>query len=286
MKLVQRADELSAIVSVWRTQGKIIGLVPTMGWFHQGHLSLMEMALQKADKVIVSLFVNPMQFGQGEDLASYPRDLSRDFKLAEKIGIDVLFAPAVEDIYPADFQTTVSVAKLSQGLCGASRPGHFEGVTTIVAKLFNIAQPHLVIFGEKDYQQLTVIRQMVKDLHFNLEIIGHPIVRESDGLAMSSRNKYLNEEERNNALSLNKAIQFAKKRATEVGSQLSISQLISQVKQIINTSPGCVVDYVEIINKDTLVPCSYVDRNSLIAVAAKINNRVRLIDNAILISDN
>jgi pantoate--beta-alanine ligase len=286
MKLVQRADELSAIVSVWRAEGKIIALVPTMGWFHQGHLSLMEMARQKADKVIVSLFVNPMQFGPGEDLASYPRDLSRDFKLAEKIGVDVLFAPAVEDIYPADFQTTVSVAKLSQGLCGASRPGHFEGVTTVVAKLFNMAQPHLVIFGEKDYQQLTVIRQMVKDLHFNLEIIGHPIVRESDGLAMSSRNKYLNEEERNNALSLNQAIQFAKKRVTEGGSQLSVSQLISQVKQMINTSPGCVVDYVEIIDKDTLVPCSYVDKNSLIAVAVKINNRVRLIDNAILISDD
>jgi pantoate--beta-alanine ligase len=282
MRLVQKNDELTHIVAAWRAEGKIIGLVPTMGWFHQGHLSLMEMAGSKADKVVVSLFINPIQFGQGEDLSTYPYDLGRDMRLAEKTGVDLLFAPAVADIYPAGFQTCVSLKKLTQGLCGASRSGHFDGVATVVAKLFNLVQPHLAIFGEKDYQQLAVIRQMVKDLNFNLEIFGHPIVRESDGLAMSSRNSYLNKEERQHALCLYTSLQYAKEQVKKAGSKLPVATLTEEVRRIINATPTCAVDYVEIVDKETLLPSEYIEKNSLMALAVKINNRVRLIDNALL----
>jgi pantoate--beta-alanine ligase len=282
MRLVRKNDELTQIVTAWRAKGKIIGLVPTMGWFHQGHLSLMEMARRKADTVVVSLFINPIQFGQGEDLSTYPYDLGRDMQLAEKTGIDLLFAPAAEDIYPAGFQTSVSVKNLTQGLCGASRPGHFDGVATVVAKLFNLSQPHLAIFGEKDYQQLAVIRQMVKDLNFNLEIFGHPIVRESDGLAMSSRNSYLDEEERRHALCLYTSLKYAQEQVKKAGSEFPISTLLEEVKRIINATPGCAVDYVEVVDKDTLQPSARIEINSLMALAVKINNRVRLIDNALL----
>jgi pantoate--beta-alanine ligase len=285
MKLVRKIDELTRSVTTWRAEGKIIGLVPTMGWFHEGHLSLMEMARRKADKVVVSLFVNPIQFGPGEDLASYPYDLSRDMQLAEKKGIDLLFAPVPEDIYPVGFQTGISVEKLTQGLCGASRPGHFDGVATVVAKLFNMVQPHLVIFGEKDYQQLAVVRRMVKDLNFNLEVFGHPIVRERDGLAMSSRNSYLNQEERRNALCLYSSIQYAKKQVAGAVLKPPVDQLADEVRRKINATPGCATDYVEIVDKETLLPCACVDKNSILAVAVKINNRVRLIDNALLVSE-
>jgi pantoate--beta-alanine ligase len=279
MKLVRTIDELTHIVKAWRAEGKIIGLVPTMGWFHQGHLALMEMARGRADKVVVSLFINPIQFGRGEDLSTYPYDLDRDMQLAEKAGVDLLFAPATEDIYPVGFQTAVSVKNLTQGLCGASRPDHFGGVATVVAKLFNMVQPHLAIFGEKDYQQLAVIRQMVRDLNFNLEIFGHPIVRETDGLAMSSRNSYLNKEERRHALCLHRSIQYAKELVQKAGSKLPVVKLTDEVKRIISTTPGCVVDYVEVVDKDTLLPSEYIEKNSMMALAVKINDRVRLIDN-------
>ena len=256
-----------------------------MGWFHDGHLSLMEMARGKADKVVVSLFVNPIQFGQGEDLASYPHDLSRDMQLAEKTGVDLLFAPVAEDIYPPGFQTVVSVEKLTQGLCGASRPGHFDGVATVVAKLFHLVQPHLVIFGEKDYQQLAVVRRMVKDLNFNLEVLGHPIVRERDGLAMSSRNSYLSKEERLNALCLYASLQYAQKLVAGAASTPPVDRLSDEVRRKINATPGCAVDYVEIVNRETLLPCACVDKNSILVLAVKINNRVRLIDNALLVPD-
>lgn len=282
MKLVRTPDELSKIVNSWRAEGQRIGLVPTMGWFHQGHLSLMALARRKADKVVVSLFINPIQFGQGEDLSTYPHDLSRDMQLAESESIDLLFAPAVEDVYPVDFQTSVSVKKLTQNLCGASRPGHFDGVATVVAKLFNMAQPHLVIFGEKDYQQLAVVRQMVRDLNFNIEVFGHPIVRESDGLAMSSRNSYLNKEERQNALCLYKSIQHAKERVAASSSKLKVHQLREEVAQIITSTLGCTVEYVEVIDKDTLLPLEFVEKKSLLALAVKVNGRVRLIDNSLL----
>ena len=284
MKLVREVDELRRVVTTWRGEGKIIGLVPTMGWFHEGHLSLMKMAREKADKVVVSLFVNPIQFGQGEDLASYPYDLTRDMQLAEKAGVDLLFAPLAEDIYPVGFQTAVSVKELTRGLCGASRPGHFDGVATVVAKLFHMVQPHMAIFGEKDYQQLAVVRRMVRDLNFNLEVLGHPIVRESDGLAMSSRNSYLNREERQNALCLSASIQYAKEKVSKAALKPPVDRLKEEVRGKIDATPGCAVDYVEIVDRETLLPCACIDKNSILVMAVKINNRVRLIDNALLIS--
>ena len=280
MKVVRGLDELVQTVTSWRAEGKVIGLVPTMGWFHQGHLALMEMARKKAGKVVVSLFINPIQFGPGEDLSTYPYDLARDVQLAEKTGVDLLFAPAAEDIYPVGFQTCVSVKKLTSGLCGASRPGHFDGVATVVAKLFNMVQPNLAIFGEKDFQQLAVIRRMVKDLNFNIEIIGHPIVRESDGLAMSSRNSYLNKEERQHALCLYKSIQYARELVKQADGKFPAVKLADEVKRIINATPGCAVDYVEVVDKDSLLPSEWVQPDSIMALAVKINGRVRLIDNA------
>jgi pantoate--beta-alanine ligase len=286
MKLVRTRDELSRIITSWRAEGKTIGLVPTMGWFHQGHLSLMSLARRKADKVVVSLFINPIQFAEGEDLSTYPHDLARDMKLAEGEGVDLLFAPAAEDMYPGEFQTAISVKKLTKGLCGASRPGHFDGVATVVAKLFNMVQPHLAIFGEKDYQQLAVIRQMVRDLNFNVEIFGHPIVREADGLAMSSRNSYLSDEERRNALCLHTSILRARELVANSSSRLSVRQLTDEVAQIITTAPGCTVDYIAVVDKDSLLPLEIVEKNSLLALAVKMNNRVRLIDNSLLSPDS
>jgi pantoate--beta-alanine ligase len=280
MKVVESIDELAKIVVSWRTEGKTIGLVPTMGWFHQGHLSLMEMMRRKADKVVVSLFVNPKQFGQGEDLSNYPHDLERDRLLAEKTGIDVLFAPKAENVYPEGFQTTVSVHELTRELCGASRPGHFDGVATVVTKLFNMVQPHLVIFGEKDYQQLAVVRRMVRDLNFNIEVLGHPIVREADGLAMSSRNTYLSPEQRENALCLYRAIQYAKAMVEQTDTELRACDLVDEVRGIINATPDCEVDYVAVVDKDTLLPSEFIDNKSLIALAVKVGDKVRLIDNA------
>jgi pantoate--beta-alanine ligase len=282
MKVVESVDALTPIVTSWRAKGHTIGLVPTMGWFHRGHLALMEAMRQKVDKVVVSLFINPKQFGAGEDLATYPHDLERDRLLAEKTGIDVLFAPHVDEIYPKGFQTTISVKEITKVLCGASRPGHFDGVATVVSKLFNIVLPQKVIFGDKDYQQLAIIRRMVKDLNFNIEVLGHPIVREEDGLAMSSRNTYLNEEERQNALCLFKSIQYAKAIIQKNKSGVRSSKIIEEVKGIINATPGCAVDYVEIIDKDTLLPSRTITQNSLIALAVKVGGRVRLIDNALL----
>ena len=280
MMVIGDVQDLSQLVASWRFEGKIIGLVPTMGWFHKGHLSLMETMRRKTDKVVVSLFINPIQFGKGEDLSTYPHDLERDRQLAEETGVDVLFSPNVRDIYPEGFQTTVSVKELTKGLCGASRPRHFEGVATVVAKLFNIVQPHVVIFGEKDYQQLAVIRRMVKDLNFNIEVLGHPIVRESDGLAMSSRNSYLNTEERQHALCLSRSIQRAKQMVAQNGPGLKASVIIDEVEKLIHSTPNCKVDYVEVVNGETLLPIDIVDDKSIMALAVKVGGKIRLIDNA------
>ncbi len=286
MNVITDSHDLSKLAGSWRAEGKTIGLVPTMGWFHQGHLSLMQTMRSKADKVVVSLFINPIQFGRGEDLSTYPHDLERDRLLAEETGVDVLFAPQVEDIYPAGFQTSITVKELTRGLCGASRPGHFDGVATVVAKLFNIVRPHLAIFGQKDYQQLAVVRRMAGDLNFDVEIIGHPIVREADGLAMSSRNSYLNPEERKNAGCLFRSVRYAQERVRKAGSQLKVSQLTDEVKEMIEQTPGCEVDYVEVIDTDSLFAVEVIDSRSRIALAVKINRKVRLIDNALLVTPN
>ena len=280
MKLVQELSEMTALAASWRGLGQKIALVPTMGWFHAGHLALMRQAWQSADKVVVSLFVNPIQFGPGEDLAAYPRDLQRDMDLAAGEKVDVLYAPSVPDMYPAGFQTTIRVAELGLGLCGASRPGHFDGVCTVVMKLFHQIQPHLAVFGEKDFQQLAVIRRMVRDLDLLVDIVAHPIVREANGLAMSSRNSYLQEDEKERALCLYHAIIFAQEKVKNAVQPLLAAELCADLEEKIRQVPGCVVDYVEIVDIDNLKRCETVAENSRLILAVKVNERVRLIDNA------
>jgi pantoate--beta-alanine ligase len=269
-----------ALAAGWRDQGLKIALVPTMGWFHEGHLALMRRARQGADRVVVSLFVNPIQFGPGEDLAAYPRDLQRDSDLAAGVGVDVLYAPSATDMYPPGFQTSIRVAELGRGLCGASRPGHFDGVCTVVMKLLQQSQPHLAVFGEKDFQQLAVIRRMARDLDLPVEIVGHPIVRETSGLAMSSRNSYLTAEEKEQALCLYRAILFAQAKVQGAAQLLSAAELCPEIKAMIHEVPGCVVDYVEIVDADSLERCATVSGNSRLIMAIKVHERVRLIDNA------
>ena len=271
---------MAALAAGWRGQGLKIALVPTMGWFHAGHLALMHEARQRADRVVVSLFVNPIQFGQGEDLAAYPRDLPRDMALAADEAIDVLYAPTVSDMYPAGFQTTVRVAELGRGLCGVSRPGHFDGVCTVVMKLFSQTQAHLAVFGEKDFQQLAVIKRMVRDLDLAVDIFSHPTVREASGLALSSRNSYLQEDEREQALCLSRAIHLAREKVRGAKQPLSAIALRLEVEEYISRVPGCVVEYVEIVDADSLERCETVDVNSRLILAVKIHERVRLIDNA------
>jgi pantoate--beta-alanine ligase len=280
VKLIQDRLEMADLATGWRGQGLKIALVPTMGWFHAGHLALMHEARQRADRVVVSLFVNPIQFGQGEDLAAYPRDLPRDMALAADEAIDVLYAPTVSDMYPAGFQTTVRVAELGRGLCGVSRPGHFDGVCTVVMKLFSQTRAHLAVFGEKDFQQLAVIKRMVRDLDLAVDIVSHPTVREASGLALSSRNSYLQEDEREQALCLSRAIHLAREKVRGARHPLSAVALRLEVEENISRVPGCVVEYVEIVDADSLERCETVDVNSRLILAVKIHERVRLIDNA------
>ena len=283
MITVTAPSEIQKLAQKYRSQGLTIGLVPTMGWFHEGHLSLMRRARESADRVIVTLFVNPIQFGPNEDLDSYPHDLDRDCRLAEKNGVDVVFAPEKGNMYRQGFSSTVSVSGLTSSLCGTSRPGHFDGVTTVVAKLFNLTLPHFVVFGEKDFQQLAVIQRMVQDLDFPVEIIGHPIVREKNGLAMSSRNSYLQRDEMSAALSLSQSIRAAQKAIRNDGaSKITVDSLKDLVRRVITEHPECEVDYVEIVDKSTLDSCTQLSTQSLLVMAVKINNRIRLIDNAML----
>lgn len=274
---------MAGLAALWRGEGRKIALVPTMGWFHAGHLALMRHARQTGDRVVVSLFVNPIQFGPGEDLTAYPRDLQRDMNLAAGVGVDVLYAPCATDMYPPGFQTTIRVAELGKGLCGASRPGHFDGVCTVVMKLFQQVRPHLAVFGEKDFQQLAVIRRMVRDLDVPVKIVAHPTVREESGLAMSSRNSYLLEDEMDQALCLYRAICFAREKVKAAAFPLVAVDLSEEITGNIEQTPGCVVDYVEIVDEDSLGRCETVKKNSRLILAVKVNNKVRLIDNAGLI---
>ncbi|AGF79463.1 pantothenate synthetase [Desulfocapsa sulfexigens DSM 10523] len=283
MKVVTSPEEIQILAQQYRSQGLLIGLVPTMGWFHEGHLSLMRRARQSVDRVIVSLFINPMQFGPGEDLDNYPYDLKRDCRLAEEVGVDIIFAPDKGSMYPEGFATTVSVSGLTSSLCGASRPGHFDGVTTVVAKLFNLTLPHLAVFGEKDFQQLAVIRRMVADLDFPIDIIGHPIVREKNGLAMSSRNTYLQKDEIPAALSLSLSITAVKNAIkNNSGQTITPADLKDIACQIVTEHPECEIDYIEIVDKTTLQVCTHLSEQSLLVMAVKINKRIRLIDNSLL----
>jgi pantoate--beta-alanine ligase len=276
MVTVATINELKKMIKEARGKGQRVGFVPTMGYFHEGHLSLIRRAKEENELVVVSLFVNPIQFGPKEDLASYPRDLKRDQELASGAGADILFTPEASEMYPANYQTYVEVTEAAQGLCGASRPGHFRGVATVVLKLFNIVAADRAYFGEKDAQQLRVIRRMAADLNLGLEIIGCPIIREKDGLAMSSRNVYLNPQERQAALVLSRALQAAR-QLMEAGER--DQQVISRrMKDVFGAEPLAVVDYIEIISSDTLKPLTLLTGEVLIAVAAKVG-KTRLIDN-------
>ncbi|MBU0909021.1 MAG: pantoate--beta-alanine ligase [Proteobacteria bacterium] len=279
MEIICSPGVMAAWADKVRREGRTICLVPTMGFFHAGHLALMRRAGEVADEVVVSLFVNPMQFGVGEDLARYPRAFERDTELAGATGVAVLFAPTPEDVYPEGFRTTVSVSGLTETLCGLSRPGHFDGVTTVVAKLFHMVKPHLAVFGAKDFQQLAVIRKMVADLNWDVNIIGHPIVREKDGLAMSSRNTYLSAAEREKALCLSRSLQLARERVA--AGEKDAARLRGEIRQYITSNGDVDVDYVAIVDAETLASCDEISDGSLLALAVKIG-RTRLIDNTLL----
>lgn len=278
MKIVETIQEVREQVKEWKKQGLRIGLVPTMGYLHEGHRSLMEAARKNNDKVVVSIFVNPMQFGPTEDLAEYPRDLEHDAALCEGVGVDLIFHPEPEEMYMDDFCSFVDMTGLTEGLCGKTRPIHFRGVCTVVTKLFNIVTPDKAYFGQKDGQQLAVIRRMVRDLNMDIQIVGCPIVREEDGLAKSSRNTYLSAEERRAALILSKTIALGEELAkTEKDAQ----KVVAAMKENIETEPMAKIDYVEAVDALSMEPVDTLDGECMIAMAVYIG-KTRLIDNTLI----
>lgn len=279
MEVVSTVVAARAAIRTARQAGHVIGVVPTMGALHEGHLSLIRRARAECGFVIVTLFVNPTQFGPAEDLSRYPRPFEADCELSAGAGADLMFAPTVEEVYPAGFATYVNVEGLTGGLCGGSRPTHFRGVTTVVSKLFNMLQPDRAYFGEKDYQQLQVIRRMTRDLDFPVEIVPCPIVREADGLAMSSRNRYLSPQERQSALSLSRGLAAARE-GFAAGNRDAV-ELVSAVRSALEADPQVRVDYVELVDAESLEPLDRVDRAALLAVAAFLG-KTRLIDNTLL----
>lgn len=275
MKIVSTIEEVRAQVKEWKKEGKTIGFVPTMGYLHEGHMSLIDAAGEN-DKVVVSIFVNPMQFGPTEDLASYPRDLEHDAKLCEEHGVDLIFHPTPEEMYGDQFYSYVDMDVLTKELCGLSRPVHFRGVCTVVTKLFNIVTPDRAYFGQKDAQQLAVIKRMVKDLNMPLTITGCPIIREEDGLAKSSRNTYLSPEERKAALVLSRSI-FLGKEMVEKG-ECDCKRILAAMTEEIEKEPLAKIDYVKIVDLDTMQQVEKIDRGILAAIAVYIG-KTRLIDN-------
>lgn len=269
-------------VSEIKKRNKTIGLVPTMGFLHEGHASLVRKAKKDTDCVIVSIFVNPAQFGPKEDFKKYPRDLKRDLDICKKEGADIIFVPEPKEVYPDGYSTYVSVEGITEKLCGASRPGHFRGVTTVVAKLFNIVMPDIAYFGQKDAQQAIVIKKMAEDLNMDVDIKVMPIVREKDGLAMSSRNVYLSSSERVQAASLYKALRLAK-RLFDQGER-STGKIISRMKEVIGKEPDAKIDYIAIVDTKELKAIKKISGTALAAVAARVGN-MRLIDNIILSED-
>lgn len=279
MKIVKTIAEVRQDVFVARSQGKTIGFVPTMGALHIGHASLIDAAVEKCDYVIVSIFVNPTQFGPTEDMDKYPRDLDADAAICSEHGADLIFAPEVNEMYPGQLITWVDVENITASLCGSFRPGHFRGVTTVCAKLFNIVSPDYAFFGQKDAQQVVVIRQMVSDLNMPLQIVTCPIIRDPDGLATSSRNKYLSESERLDALLLSKSLFKCKdlyKRGVE-----DTSELISKIHSVLSESENVQIQYIEIVDPLTLAPIEQVKAEALVAIAAHVGS-TRLIDNILL----
>ncbi|MDR1686872.1 MAG: pantoate--beta-alanine ligase [Desulfovibrio sp.] len=271
--------EAAATASAWRKEGLRVGLVPTMGWLHQGHISLIRRARRENDRVIVSIFVNPIQFGPNEDLDRYPRDLERDAAFCREAGVDVIFHPTAKEMYPEGFQSSISVAALTQTLCGRSRPAHFTGVCTVVGKLFNLLRPERAYFGQKDAQQATVVRRMVADLNMGVEVVVCPTVREEDGLAVSSRNVHLDAAERRAALCLFKALSSAREQVAAGVRDAAV--LLGGMRAIIASEPAAAADYVEIVDPDSLLPVGRIEKKVLAALAVFIG-KTRLIDNILL----
>ncbi len=279
MRVVESIKGMQDLSESLRRQGKVIAFVPTMGYFHKGHLKLFEEGRKRGDVLVVSLFVNPIQFGKGEDFETYPRDFERDKGLAEEAGVDVLFTPRAEEMYPEGFQTYVTVERVTKNLCGAFRPGHFKGVTTVVAKLFNIVKPHIAIFGEKDYQQLVTVRRMVKDLNMDVEVVGVPTVREDDGLAMSSRNTYLSPEERKAATLLYRALKEGERLYRE--GERNGRNIVKAVESVLRREPLIRIEYVKVCDPETIEDLETIEERALLALAARIG-KARLIDNLLL----
>lgn len=280
MKIAVTINEVRNQVKEWKSQGLTVGLVPTMGYLHEGHGSLIKTSVQQCDKTVVCVFLNPTQFAPNEDLQSYPRDFERDKKLCEEMGADLVFHPSVEEMYGENNATFVEIlSDMPKQLCGKTRPIHFRGVCTVVSKLFNIVTPDKAFFGEKDAQQLAIIRKMVKDMSYGIEIVGCPIIREADGLAKSSRNTYLNEEERKEALCLYKAVTLGKQLVAK--GETNSRNVIDKMKEVINKEPLAKIDYVEIVDGITMLPVENISSGDLVAMAVYIG-KTRLIDNFIV----
>ncbi|MGH7925043.1 MAG: pantoate--beta-alanine ligase [Candidatus Binatus sp.] len=279
MIVITSPDEMTRHSESARANRERIALVPTMGFLHEGHLTLMREGRRQSSVLVASIFVNPTQFSPGEDFARYPRNFERDCAMLQTVPVDVIFAPEPAAMYSPDAQTWVDAGDITSGLCGAHRPGHFRGVTTIVAKLFNIAKPHVAVFGEKDFQQLRAIQKMVRDLNFDLEIVPVPIAREKDGLAMSSRNAYLSPAERENALALSRAIRAA--RDKHRADPCCAEEIVFAATRVLKRTEGVEIEYVEAVDAETLASHPSLDRPILIAIAARVG-KTRLIDNVVL----
>jgi pantoate--beta-alanine ligase len=279
MRIIEHIEEMKNWSGSERRAGRRVVLVPTMGALHEGHLSLVREGEKRGERLVVSLFVNAAQFGPNEDLAAYPRDFDRDRALLEKENVDVLFHPSAAEIYPGGFQTYIEVERFSPLLCGEFRPGHFRGVATVVAKLLNVVRPHAALFGMKDYQQLQVIRRMAQDLNFDVEIVGCPIVRDEDGLALSSRNAYLSPEERRAALSLSRSLSGA--ASAVLGGERESARIVAAVRAEIEREPLARVEYAKVCDPETLAEVARIQGETLLALAVRVG-KTRLIDNIIL----
>ncbi|MDL2266630.1 pantoate--beta-alanine ligase [Desulfovibrio sp. OttesenSCG-928-G15] len=279
MDYLQTVESVRRVVAAWKREGLRVGLVPTMGFLHEGHVSLMRRAGEEADRVVVSIFVNPMQFGPNEDLAQYPRDLERDMALCAEAGVHAVFHPTPEEMYPPGFQTFIATPELASGLCGKSRPTHFQGVCTVVCKLFQMVQPEKAFFGQKDAQQLAIIKRMTADLNIPVTVVGCPIIREADGLAKSSRNAYLGEKERVAALVLHRSLDFAREEASAGLNDPAL--LLEKVRHFIESEPLAEVDYIELVDPDTMTPVQNLNKPALLAMAVRFG-KARLLDNALI----
>jgi pantoate--beta-alanine ligase len=279
MRIIENIAEMQRLADTWRAGGERIAFVPTMGFLHEGHLDLMRTARKLGTKAVVSIFVNPTQFAPTEDFESYPRDLQRDLDLSTAVGTDLAFVPRMDEMYPERFQTYVNVTQVTENLCGMSRPVFFRGVATVVSKLFHAVKPHIAVFGQKDFQQLVTIRRMVKDMNMDIDIVGHPIVREKDGLAMSSRNTYLKPEERPAALRLNRSLKEAQELVDS--GERNAGVILKAVNTCLTTGGGATVDYARLCNPDTIEDVEVISGPTLLALAVWVG-KTRLIDNRVL----